>query len=205
MYVSCLSPLISNSLFSFWKGSEQYQRPKGRKPLREVVTIKTMLPCLFRAITMTMQQQVSTLMRSTQIWSQMLILTQPCMYFLRLKGYVPLLCSFTIQLKHDKSASKDCEGRPFKSSMSPILGTWDTICASWRKRPEQDIQRVRWLMYANSRRENAMGFHSSNASYVVVIGACIGFWLMEYRACARLPWYNRLIRFEKQGPPCVRT
>jgi hypothetical protein len=49
-------------VFSFWKGSERYQGLKAGKPLREVATIKTMLPNLSRVIMMTVQQQMLILM-----------------------------------------------------------------------------------------------------------------------------------------------
>jgi hypothetical protein len=62
---------------------EQYQDPKARRLLRAVVTIKTMLPGLFRAIK---TRTESTLMQWT-IWTRMVNLTQTqlCACFLPLK------------------------------------------------------------------------------------------------------------------------
>jgi hypothetical protein len=50
------------TVFSFWKGLERYQGLKAGKLLREVATIKTMLPDLSCVIMMTVQQQMSILM-----------------------------------------------------------------------------------------------------------------------------------------------
>jgi hypothetical protein len=83
------------------------------------------------------------------------------------------------KLTHNLLALKDCQGHSFKPSMLPILGTWDSIYASWRKRSEskQDFQWLQCFTYADSGCENTMGFHLSDASYVIIIATQVpGLW-----------------------------
>jgi hypothetical protein len=59
------------SLFSSWKGSEQYQRPKARRQPRAVATIRITSRCLSRASMIMMRQLAMRLMRVLQIWMTM--------------------------------------------------------------------------------------------------------------------------------------
>ena len=73
--ITFLSRLVSNCLFSSWKGLERYQGLRARRLLHKVPTIKTTLPGLSHRIMTTMQQLTSILTWLMWIWTQTLILT----------------------------------------------------------------------------------------------------------------------------------
>ncbi len=84
--ITFLSRLVSNCLFSSWKGLERYQGLRARRLLHKVPTIKTTLPSLSHRIMTTMQQLTLILTWLTWIWTQTLILTQLCTCSLRSRG-----------------------------------------------------------------------------------------------------------------------